>query len=328
MKWYAMLKDVFLSVSMFLLLAGASLAQQGIVITQKMVNLDSDALQTLLAEKDFDDAESTAKFLFDLPFEQLASALKAQDEGQQAFTMVMYMQKQKIRMDMELPIGKMTTIVREDQDKMYNLMWTKKKYIEMPMKQMRDMRQSVKESMPELQNMPDLEKMLDKLPPEAREKALEAMKQSGQMQQMQKAQEKPKQHAEKTGRKREINGFACEEWIINEDTSILAFWVTLDKPEAAKLVQEYSKVLSQSMGTSKDQKNAAKEIWELVPGSIPIESRTYNYHRMPGPELSVALVEQIEEKTISSKTFELPEGFEKGSMFDMMDMNPGKKEWD
>mgnify|MGYP002624211107 CR=1 FL=1 len=307
---------------------GVLFAQKGVVVTQKMMAVENEALHVLMANKELSDPMQIAEFLFDVPLERIAAAQQKHDSEGGAFDMTMYLQEQKVRMDMQSPMGKMSAIIREDEDKMYNVMWAQKKYMEMSLEHIRQMRKGVMQNMPEMQNMPDISQMLDKLPPEAREKALEAMKKSGQMQHMQGQHDskKSQQSAEKSGRKRQINGFACEEWIVRDGNEISSYWVTHSRPELAKRVQEYSKTLSQGMGMREDDASAGKEIWELVPGSFPVESRTFKQRHRGDIALDIMVVENIEEKVLDGKTFEVPEGFEPGSMFDMMNMNPGKKD--
>ncbi|MFQ5628682.1 MAG: DUF4412 domain-containing protein [bacterium] len=303
--------------------------QKGVVVTQKMMLLESDAVHKLLAGKGIEKTDDMANYLFDLPYEEFIKQHKIENSDEAIREIVMYLQDGKFRMDMQAPMGKMSNIIREDLDKMYNIMWAQKKYMEMSLSQIRQMRKGVMQNMPQMQNMPDMSKMLEHPPPEAREKALEAMRKAGRMQQMQgqKIQDEP-QSAEKTGRKKTINDFPCEEWLVRKGDSISRHWVTSSKAELARMIKDFSGTLRQGLGMNKKNEETEKEIWELVPGTIPIETRKFKQDRMGKVELEITRVEKIEQKQLAGKTFEVPEGFEPGSMFDMMNMQPGKKEWD
>jgi hypothetical protein len=313
----------------FLFISNFTFAQNGMVVTQNMMTLESDAVYSLIADKELQEMEDIAAYLFEISNADLKNVYKSQGSEGEVRKMVMYLQDRKFRMDMDAPPGKMSMILREDLDKMYNLMWPQKKYMEMSLRQIREMRKGVAQNMSSMQNMPDVSKMLENLPPEAREKALEAMKQAGQMQKMYTQQPQPEQQsAEKTGRKKTINGFPCEEWRVRRADEISTHWVTASKPELAKKFKDFSETMSAGFGMDKKKKHDEKEIWELVPGTIPIESRNLRQLRMGKFELEVMLVEKIEQKNLEGKTFEVPEGFEPGSMFDMMNMQRDKKKWD
>lgn len=318
--------NLFVFSSIIFFMSSLASAQKGVVVTQRMLLLESDALLSLVDGKGIEKTDDIANYLFDLPFENLEKLHKIESSDEALREMVMYLQNGKFRMDMHAPVGKISTIIREDLDKMYNVMWAQKKYMEMSLAEIRQMRKGVMQNMPQMQNMPDISKMLEKLPPEAREKALEAMIKAGQMQEMhgQKTSDEP-QNAEKTGRKKTINGFHCEEWIMRKGNDISIHWVTAAKPELAKMIKDFSRTFGQGLGMYRENEEAEKEIWQLVPGTIPIESRKFQQNRM---ELEITRVEKIEQKLLNSKTFEVPKNFEPGSMFDMMNIQPGKKEWD
>lgn len=323
------IQGLFYLFSLMLFISNFASAQTGFVMTQSMITLEDDAIYSLIADKKLQEMDKIAAYLFDVSIADLKNVSNSQNTEGKAREMVMHLQGRKFRLDMDAPTGKMTLIVREDLDKLYNVMWGQKKYNEMSLAQIREMRKGIAQNMPQMQNMPDVSKMLENLPPEAREKALEAMKKAGQMQNMPTQQpQNEQQSVEKIGRKKTINGFPCEEWQVRKADEISSHWVASSKPELAKQFKDFSESMSAGVGMGKKEKDGEKEIWELVPGTIPIESRTFRQLQMGKFELEIMHVEKIEQKNLESKTFEVPEGFEPGTMFDMMNLQRDKKQWD
>lgn len=309
------------AIAFLLLFAANNLAQPGIVVYQKQVIADNTILAGRLAGLNFEDTDGLAAYVLDMPFETLVESVRKHDGHVQEMTF--YLDRGRFRMDMLSPMGKMSMIVHNDEDKIYMLLWDAKKYTEMSLSQIREMRRGVMQDMSTMQQtMPDMARILEQLPPEARQKAIEAMENARKMQASQPEAktdiEKPK--AEPTGRKKTINGFVCEEWLLKQDHRVIALWLTRSQAKLAGQVKQFGESVSNGFGMENEKAQSDLEIWTLVPGAIPIEARTFEAKGYSGFEVEGHRITKIEQRNFDPAFFEVPTGFQPGSMFDMMNL--------
>ena len=267
------------------------------------------------------DPVKRADFFLNVSKEKLLAAAQAQGKKASADHATLYLQGQMFRGDMEAaaPRGKMTIIVRKDTGMMYYISWDEKKYVEMPLEQIKQMRADMQKSMKDMPNMPEMEKALEKLPPAMREQALQAMKASGQM----PSSPPTKKEFKKTGKTQVINGMSCEEYVVHGANEASSYWVTKVNPRLAKMFQDFATEMKQSFGLE-DQKTSGEEIWEIAPGAAPIVTRELHASTTSRASLNIQETVSVEEKDIPLNTFEVPkEGLTATTMQEMM-MNMGK----
>lgn len=306
--------------------AGPLLAQQGVVLKELQLYVPAQAIYSLLPEgADMENEAKLADTLLQLPFEKLAAAaaLHSGTEGEEKTTI--YLQGKKVRIDMQTPTGRLSTILDKERGVMYNIIWDQKKYIEMSMQQIQQMRKGVQESLQQMPEMGEMETMLEKLPPEARKQAMQALKQAREAASGQQKAPAPKRKVTRTGRKRQINGFACEEVRVAAGPGRNVFWVSKARPRLTKSYAALAEVWKDGFGF--DEKEPGEvDPFEVVPDAVPVETRSLQRTGGMSFELNATQLLSAEIRQLPADTFSLPPGFTPGSMMDLMNLQRDRRE--
>jgi hypothetical protein len=154
------------------------------------------------------------------------------------------------------------------------------------------------------------EKMMQNLSPELREQ-IEAMENEDKM-----------QHTgtiKATGNSKNIHGFDCKEYLLEEENAFTVIWATEDQrglEEDMKKMAERMKAIFPS-----DDEDQPDE-WDLVPGMVPIEYRHLNMDMMMGtPQMEIRIINKISQTKPPAEKFRVPgeaEGFTRKSMKNFM----------
>ena len=290
---------------------------KGYMGQQRTIEFSTDDLIAILDDQEISSPEDMAKPLFNTSVKALLE--KAQNKGvsPEITKSTIYISDKKLRFDTDAPQGKMSQLMRLDEGKMYNIMWFKKQYMEMSIEDIRQMQAKAKDAMKQMGGM---EGILDKLPPEARAKMEERMggKAGGEG--------KSAARLQKTGQKKTINGFPCEEYLIDDKSERKQAWVSHKYPALRKAFDAMLTEFPSFDSSDKKDKKEAK-IWKQIPDAWPVVMKEFEFNAFRGrASLEIQEMVSIEEKALSPDIFRVPKDFTRATMRDMMPgMMPGRK---
>lgn len=287
---------------MFLLLfVFANLGQAQYIIEQieYRVPINYDIIPENL---EFEDQVDEAKYFLDLPESKLKEMSAGMDEESEILKSTIYMEGDNFALESYSEgEGKTTFISDYKKNMFYYVMWPQKKIIEMSSDDMKQMQEKSEAA---------AEEMLQKLSPELREQVQTGMQS--------KSAPKTEPVVIPTGKRMKKYGFDCEQYMIEEENKVMVIWASDDVSGLAKKVENISEKMNAVFQTDGDTE---KDEWELVPGKLPIEVRSYEMDMMSGPEIEIQAITKIAKSTPPAEKFSLPaesEGFTRGSMKDMM----------
>ncbi len=251
-------------------------------------------------------------------FDELLAKCKAAGKVPKVYDITVYLGDQAFRVDMPSPTGKISQIFHIRDGKIYGLMWAQKKYTEMSIAQMKKMREGVQAQMQQLAKSPEMQKMLEQLPPDMREKMMKQMQ--GAMGASPGAAGKPAgPQIKKTGRHKTLHGFPCDEYLVASETSTQYVWATKVKPALLNSFKNFGEQLSQLSGGA--GKESEFELWKQLPDAMPVLIKDFNHRKDENVALEVTELKSFAEKTLPASTFSVPKGFTKVSL---MEMSPGQ----
>ncbi|MFC2084627.1 hypothetical protein ACFLS9_06195 [Bacteroidota bacterium] len=249
--------------------------------------------------KDFADLTDEAKFFLNIPESKYRELAKEYGDEIIVERSTIYIDEGKIAVEMESEEeGKFTAISDSEAGKVYMVIWDQKRVIEVSKSEIDQMQEEVK----------GVDKMMEQLSPEIQEQIKKAKGQG----------EEGERKVYSTGKKKEISGFDCEQFMVENAPNTMVIWATDDIPElveSAEDISENLKVMFQDEG-KKDV-----DEWELVKGKVPMEVRSFESNMFVDPKISFTVTTLIEEITPPAGKFIPPgeaEGFKKGTMGDFM----------
>lgn len=258
---------------------------------------------------EFEAPEDESKFFLDIPDSKLKEAALAEGREIKEERSTIYIEGENFAVETESgEMGKVTMVSNAKTGMMYLILWTQKKVIEMKPEDLAKIEESAKAS---------TEKVLENLPAEMREQVRA---------EMEKEKNKPqvKYEAKPTGQKMKLYGFNCEEYGIVKDGEFITIWASGDRPEIVNEIDRISGKFDEMFKTGEDEDI---DEWQLVPGKIPVQVKTYRSDMMGEPSITIQAITGIENRKPSADKFRVPgqdEGFTKGSMMEMMkQMMPG-----
>ena len=213
-----------------------------------------------------------------------------------------YLQDDKVRQDM----GSMVVIMDVASGKVYYLNPAKKTYWGGTVA---DLQNSAKDAEKQM-----MDQMLEKLPPEQREQVRRAM-----TEQMQAAKPKvPKVtfSVKKTGKTEKIAGYNTEEYQVMADGKpMMSLWLAPDLPVDEEVnpdkLAELMSGLAQGSGGPNPM--ASPEVHKLFTKGYPLKTEM----QIMGQDQGGA-ADKVEKKPIKSDMFEVPQGYKKVGMLDVM----------
>lgn len=134
-------------------------------------------------------------------------------------------------------------------------------------------------------------------------------------------EENEEAHADATvrslGEKRVINGMACEAYRVEWDGVVAQAWTTRalgDLAEAFKQFEERMAVLE----VIDPEADEPEIITLLADKGFPVLEQTLVRGRFEGPQYEVSEIVSVERRRLSSDLFEIPDGYEKRGILDML----------
>jgi GLPGLI family protein len=182
------------------------------------------------------------------------------------------------------------TILRIDQQKIYNVKPKEKTFSVMTFDDLEQMGKQMNAQMAELQK-----KMKD-MPADQR-KMMEKMMGSN----MPGANKEPKVEVIKTGEKKTINGFACQRYSVKQDgEEAVSLWVTPDVKAFAAMKQDMMEQSKRMAAMTPGGLKGLSEAMQKIDG-FPIETEM--------GDLMKSTVTKVEMKTVADAEFEVPAGY-------------------
>jgi frataxin-like iron-binding protein CyaY len=253
---------------------------------------------------EFEVPEDEINFILKIPESKLKEAALAEGREIREEKITTYIDGKNFAVETESEeMGKTTMISGTKTGVMHYIMWSPKKIIEIKPEDM--------DKIAEKSNAA-IEKMLENMSPEMQKQVRAEMEKE-------KNKSAVKYDAQLTGNKMKLNGFNCEEYRVNKNEDVTLIWASNDKFGIIKEINRVSNKFDELFKSSEDE---GVDEWQLVPGKIPVQVRTYTSSMMMGePVLFIQSITKIEKKKPSADKFRVPgkkEGFTKGSMMDMM----------
>ena len=268
-----------------------------------------------LAPEEFEPAsyEEAALFFLNISDDKLRAAAQEAGEDIEIQKMTIYIDGSNYAMEMNTPEGKASIVSDAKSGKIFYILWPKKKVIVFSAGDLKETEQRAKKM---------AEEAMKNLPPEYREKYMEEMQKGGSAPSVQ-------YKVRPTGKKATKYGMACEQYVVTRsdmdeesgEQEVIVVWAAKGDSDLAKLVDKTKKDFAKLFPSEEDSGDFDE--WEILPGKIPVEVRTYRPDYMGNAEISVSAITKIEKKSPPPDKFHVPsekEGFEHGSMEDLMKM--------
>lgn len=309
------LKMILVMSIVFLVFVVANSLQAQYIIEQ--IEYEVPINYELLPEDiEFEDPVDEAKFFLELSESKLKESVQREYGEIEIRKSTIYIDGDNFAVESQSEEeGKTTVILDYNKGMIYYVLWSQRKVFEMSKEDMEDIQEEAEAA---------AQKMLEQLPPELQEQAKAAM-------------EEKEEHKESywqivsTGKEMNKYGYKCDQYMIEGDKEVITIWASDDILGLAKKVQSVSDKLS-DIFPSEDEED--KDEWELVPGKIPIEVRTYQMDPMEGPKMEIQAITKINETKPPAEKFISPgeaEGFTRSSMkemmMQMMEMMGGEEEY-
>ncbi len=286
----------------FILLFFAMLPAQDFLVETEQLSLDSETIFALMQNED-PSVDDMATFFFGKSLDEVETSLEKSDLETEHEKNVLYLGKDKFRVDMVEEGDKMSHIMDQGKQKIYSINWAENSYYEIDIEKVREMREQMEKMM--AQQMPAMEQMMANMPPEAKAR----MKQMGMM----GGEEEQPVDVKSTGRSLNVNGYDCEEYIVSVgDSERRQYWITTEKEDIRRAFEGMLDIDPMGAKTERKVWDNIKEGWPAA--STEISSET-GYS-----DVSMYRLISIEEVSHPSGTFLPPSGFKKK---DMPEMGPG-----
>jgi len=279
----------------------ASFARAQFIIQQMEYKIPVN-MDLIPEDKDFNSPTDEAEFFLTMPDDKLKAAAPESAEEGAMVKSTMYIEGDNFAMETDSREEGKTTVISDAKiGKFYYVLWPQKKVMVMSAGDVKSMQQ---------RSQAAAEEMIKNLSPEMRKQVEQGMQEKGN------TAAKPVVKA--SGKKMQKYGFNCEEYLVTEDNDVQIIWATGDISGLAEKVEDFSGKMKE-MFPSEDEEESNE--WELVPGKIPVEVRTYENDMMGMPSIKVQAITKIEKKQPPADVFKVPgkaEGFTQSSMNDMM----------
>lgn len=251
-------------------------------------------------DAEFDSEIDEAKFFLEIPESKLKEAVQEEGEELDIRKSTLYIDGDNIVVESESDEGKTTFISNYEKRMFYYVIWPQKKVYEVSSEEIQDSQKKAVAASDE---------MLKHLPPEQREQIKKAMKSM-------KGEIPVEPKVTKTGKKMKKYDYDCEQYIIEDGEKVTAVWASDDIHGLSKKAKSVSEKLAAIFPPEDDED---KDEWDLVPGKIPVEVRTFRWGMMGQPEMEIQAITKIT-KTKPPKTKFIPpgkkEGFTRGSFME------------
>ena len=123
----------------------------------------------------------------------------------------------------------------------------------------------------------------------------------------------------KTGESATINGIPCERYVLKNEEGFQELWLTTQFGDLRHVFEEVASTIAASVGQDPATIYDAED---RLPAGMPMLSKRLS----PGTELEVDEVKSIHRETVAPEWFEIPVGYQKVSMVDLMKQRMRKEE--
>jgi len=265
--------------------------------TQHMLDLESEVIEQMQLGYDL---QAVSQKVFDKSIDQILKMAQAVDPSIKIQTADIYLSNKKMRMDMSIEGKKTTVIFRLDKSKLYTIYNTKKEYLEMDLKKIRQLKNDV-QSM--AQNaMSQMGDALKNLTPE----------QKAQMEGLFGGKKKkPAIKVFATGKTKTINGFSSSEYRVESTKKMEQYWIAKSYPQMRELYKQIAEAFPE------DQEED-EQLWNKINKGWPVSQTSITTAIMgSGLSLDVNEITSIQKTHLSAKMFEPPAGYKKTTMENM-----------
>ena len=246
------------------------------------------------ADKEFSSSTDVAKYFLNLPDSKLTG-----DKTANMSKTTIYLQGNNFATDDDSPDeGKTSTIINTNKGMFYMVSWPHKSVMQMSVKDMKEMQKKAIETQKE-----EMKKLSPKMRKQIEEDDANKKSQNGYKTKF-------------TGKERKINGFDCKQYMIEHGEDVKMVWAADDNKGLGKHIESITNMMK-SVFTSGEEE---KDEWELLPGKIPIEVRSF-YSGMDGSQIVVGKIKKISEEKPPAGKFMPPgkdQGFTTRSLKEMM----------
>lgn len=272
----------------FTLLFAATLFGQGLEGKQQSMDLDSDQLFKMYG--DSKQKEEMQEVMFKTSLKEILALANKKGVKPAVVESIFYIKGKKARFDSQYEGQKMTVVFDGASQKALQINWLRKEYLEIDLEKMKKMKKKISS---QLQGM---EGMMANLPPEARA----AMEKMGAM-----PKEEGKSKVTRTGRKATKNGFACEEYKIENNISVSQYWITEEMPFVREAMEQYMAVAA-----SMSEESGEKELWEDLDEGWPVVQKDLDNDGY-GLAFSINELLYLKKKKLQDNLFKAPKDFKK-----------------
>ena len=289
------LKILFLFVMLIsIILPTITFAQFEGIIKQRSGEAEMSALYPLIIGNNQNDAfysdnidlQSLADKIFKLSNEEFEKMFTSSGEG--FFTTTTTLIKGKnIRTDIEvgMGLGKMTTIIRGDQKVLWTIYWSRKSYLEISLAQMNE-------------KMSELESVMDKFD-------FEEDDDSGVQRKL---------VVKKTGKSSVVNGFKVDQYVAKNKEEISMGWINSDNKKLMNIMLEIENEMSAMMpGIDNEEDIGESDSDPFSKYGLPVLTKTVSKSNCTIEEIL-----SFEKKPMKASDFNIPAGFKKMNMQDLM----------
>jgi len=276
----------------------------GYEVNQRTVEFSHDALnslvdlQTLSAQNQSEILEK----LFSLSMEELIQKTNAKAIQADMTENRFFISGKNMRVDSTSAPEETTMIMLPDEGKVYNVFWQDKQYVELSIESIKQMQRQANEA---LKKVPNMEQLLEKMPPEARAQ----MRANLGLRTTQEA----KVEVAKTGRKATVNGFECEEYRARMGTDAAQLFISNGYLELRASFDSFMNefpTLEELRGRS-----TLEKVLNKIPDGWPVLIKEFKFDPFSmQPSLNVTEILKVTEKTLPADLFQVPAGFTQKAM--------------
>ena len=264
-------------------------------------------------DKPLESIEDEADFFLNLKLEKLMEAAESAGSEVQVMKSIIYIDGLKFAFEGNSGEEKISMISNDENSDMFMVLWDQKKVIVVGPEEIDNMQQKADDYAQE---------MIKNLPPELQEQVKAEMKPEIT------SKDKLDYEIIETGKKAQLYGFECEEYLLTSDEKMMTIWAAEDKTnlsdQVAKITEKFEKIFPDEEGDDVDE-------WELMKGKILVEVRNYypDMTMMGQSGISMSVITKIENTKPPASKFTPPgpeQGFSQTSFSEMMMMQGAGQE--
>ena len=282
--------------ALLMLMASAAMAQKSVeVIEQQVIEIFNETVVQIPGELSEAPTPEQEAYGFDpqkilkMEVDDVLDAAKELDGSFNETINTFYVSDFAIRADIQTPMDMMNTVsyvIRRDKGVTWIILHGQKKYVELAP-------MHLEQSMPTMKDKSAMPKQ------NTTSESVGALK--------------------KTGETATINGFACERYFAKDAGGMKEVWLSSEHDDLRAAFDEINEkvVPGSSSGFGSED-----ERWMALPKGLPIVAKEL----VPGGSLSIESIKSIKRQPAEARRFEIPAGYKKITMAEMIGMQMEKDE--